>query len=69
MLVVQHLERYLTYFEGNLAARDVEGNEQRMMTNEGPSAVKEAIEACKKMNPAGQMLWSDGLWKAARFHV
>ena len=51
MLVVGHLERYLTYFEGDIVTRDInDGSELkiRMATNEGKKVVLEAIDACKK---------------------
>ncbi len=50
MLVVEVLERYLSYFEGDLVTKDInDGTNLKIMikTTEGQKSVLEAIEACK----------------------
>ena len=41
----------------------------RMRTNEGPAAVKEAINYLKKQTPLGAMSWSNALEKACKDHT
>lgn len=52
MKAVAHLERYLTYFEGDdIVTRDINDGSMlkvRLKTNEGKKSVLEAIAACKK---------------------
>jgi hypothetical protein len=51
MLVVEVLERYLGYFEGDLVTKDInDGTQLKILqsTKEGQKSVLEAIEACKK---------------------
>jgi uncharacterized protein YkwD len=53
----------LTYFNGSMY--EVPGK-MRMRTNEGPSAVREAIRFLGSMRPTTPLKWSDALYKAAK---
>lgn len=65
MWLVPHLEKKLSYFEGNLEC--VPGK-TRIRTNEGTRAVQEAIDYCKKAQPVCGVTWNEGLAATARFH-
>eukprot|EP00698_Gefionella_okellyi_P006540 TRINITY_DN15871_c0_g1_i1.p1 TRINITY_DN15871_c0_g1~~TRINITY_DN15871_c0_g1_i1.p1 ORF type:complete len:279 (+),score=54.54 TRINITY_DN15871_c0_g1_i1:74-910(+) len=63
--VVAKLEDMLKHFHGKI----LEYDGIRLMTQEGPAAVKEAIEFLKKQKPLSPLAWREGLAKAARSHA
>jgi uncharacterized protein YkwD len=62
----RHLERLLQYFDGNLLR--VPGT-VALRTDEGPRAVREAIDALRAQTPLRALMGSQGMARAARDHV
>jgi uncharacterized protein YkwD len=62
-----HLEALLPYFEGSILRRP--GSRAGLQTNEGSTAVREAIRALRQQAPLPPLEWADGLALAARDHV
>jgi uncharacterized protein YkwD len=62
----EHLERRLKYFEGKLFRLP---NAVPLVTNEGSSAVREAIKILRSTPPLPLLKHSPGLTKAAQDHV
>jgi uncharacterized protein YkwD len=62
----EHLEGMLPRFEGNVLERP---GRSYLRTDEGPSAVREAIASLKDRRPVGPLRWSGGLAAAAADHV
>lgn len=62
-----YLESMLPWFDG--ALMNVPGRTVRIRTNEGPAAVREAIDFLRRQHPLPPLIWSDGLWRAARDHA
>jgi uncharacterized protein YkwD len=59
------LEKMLASFSGNIMVTD----KGRLMTKEGPSAVKEAIKFLKKQKPVSALRWDLVMMQAPRDHV
>ena len=64
---IPHLEKRLGYFNGKVV--NVPGEDSGHVTQEGPNAVKEAINFLKKAKPLKALGWSDGIAKACQDHV
>ena len=62
----RYLEQLLTHFEGTLLHRP---GRSGLRTEEGASAVEEAIGVLRHTRLVGQLRWSSGLSRAARDHV
>jgi uncharacterized protein YkwD len=62
-----HLEALLPLFDGDVIRRP--GSNVGLRTNEGPTAVREAIRFLRQQQPLPPMTWADGIWRAARDHV
>jgi uncharacterized protein YkwD len=62
----EHLHKTLQFFRGSDFC--IPGK-VTLMTNEGPAAVNEAIQALQSMRPVGAMQWSEDLGHAAQDHV
>lgn len=63
---IQHLERMRQYFKGNIYQ---EPGKMALMTNEGVSAVNEAILILQNTNPVISLKISSGLNKACEYHA
>ncbi len=63
----EHLIAMLPYFEGTVMRRP--GSRVGLQTNEGTTAVREAIRALAQQEPLPPLEWADGMWSAARDHV
>jgi len=63
--MVGYLENQLKYFKGNTMWLP---GKPGLMTNEGPTAVQEAIAFLKQMQPLKALTWSDALWLSTRDH-
>ncbi len=61
-----HLEALLPHFDGTVLRRP--GSSVGLQTNEGASAVREAIRALRQQQPVAALEWSDGIFRAARDH-
>ncbi len=62
----RELEKLIPYFAGDLLKLP---GKVPVRTVEGLTAVKEAIDFLKKVNPVGALIYSEGLSRAARDHV
>ncbi len=62
-----HLEALLPLFDGDVIRRP--GSNIGLRTDEGPTAVREAINFLRQQQPLPPMTWADGMWRAARDHV
>jgi uncharacterized protein YkwD len=62
----QKLERLLGYFRGSTIYAP--GSSCGLMTQEGPSAVREAIQVLNRTAAMGALEWRDGLARAAQDH-
>lgn len=62
----QKLERLLNYFRGSTIY--MPGSSCGLMTEEGPSAVREAIQALNRTPPVETLDWRYGLARAAQDH-
>ena len=62
-VLVPYLEDMLSRFDGNLLIRP---GEPSLRTNEGPAAVKEAINALNSMAPMQKLKWNEDLERIAR---
>lgn len=60
------LEQMLGWFDGNTMW---EPGQTGLMTNEGPSAVQEAIDFLKRQKPVGGLKWKDSLYGIAQSHA
>lgn len=63
----RHLEALLPHFTGTVLRRP--GSTVGLQTNEGATAVREAIRALREQAPVAALEWSDGIFRAARDHV
>lgn len=63
---IPKLEARLQYFQGNKYCLP---GKIPLITNEGPSAVKEAIEFLRKQQPIAELVQKDGLRQAAQDHA
>jgi len=63
----RHLEALLPLFNGTVLRRP--GSNVGLQTNEGATAVREAIRALREQAPVAALEWSDGIFRAARDHV
>lgn len=64
--IIPSLEKLLTQFNGNILKRQ---GEVPLQTNEGPSAVKEAISFLKKTSPLSEFKLNPQLSLASKSHV
>ena len=64
--LIPYLTTMLNNFEGNLL---VMPGKTRMRTNEGPAAVKEAINFLKNQKPVGSMSLANALKNACKYHT
>jgi uncharacterized protein YkwD len=63
----RYLEEMLPQFDGYVLRRP--GTSVGLRTNEGPAAVREAIQFLREQAPLPPLEWAGGLWAAARDHV
>ena len=62
---INYVQTEVGRFQGNLLGRP---GRSSLMTNEGPSAWREAISALQQQRSLNSLQWSDGLAVAARDH-
>lgn len=62
-----HIEALLPHFDGSVLRRP--GSRVGLQTNEGATAVREAVRALRQQSPLPPLEWADGLWRAARDHA
>ena len=67
-MLVSNFTSMLSNFEGKVLKRP--GHSVNLMTNEGATAVQEAIDFLKKQAPLkNPLIWNNEIWKASRDHV